>query len=77
MSINIQGSIISEMARSFDTDLISSAFWGQSFVTELTRISEHSAEKFHAKKASFSDNNSENGEPSNGVETPAQEQVAQ
>ncbi|RAK89492.1 alpha,alpha-trehalose-phosphate synthase 1 [Aspergillus costaricaensis CBS 115574] len=54
-----------------------SAFWGQSFVTELTRISEHSAEKFHAKKASFSDNNSENGERSNGVDTPDQEQVAQ
>jgi trehalose 6-phosphate synthase len=30
----------------------SSAFWGQSFVTELTRISAHSAEKFHSKKAS-------------------------
>jgi trehalose 6-phosphate synthase len=27
-----------------------SAFWGQSFVTELTRISAHSAEKFQSKK---------------------------
>lgn len=27
-----------------------SAFWGQSFVTELTRISAHSADKFQAKK---------------------------
>lgn len=28
-----------------------SAFWGQSFVTELTRISTHSAEKFQSKMA--------------------------
>lgn len=28
-----------------------SAFWGQSFVAELTRISAHSAEKFQSKMA--------------------------
>lgn len=31
------------------TNLLS-AFWGQSFVTELNRISAHSAEKFQSKK---------------------------
>lgn len=31
-----------------------SAFWGQSFVTELTRISAASAEKFHTKSSLIS-----------------------
>lgn len=35
----------------------SSAFWGQSFVTELTRISAHSADKFQSKKLAESDAN--------------------
>lgn len=42
---------------------IYSAFWGQSFVTELTRISAHSAEKFQAKKVAISDNNADNEIP--------------
>lgn len=36
--------------RGLKTDSNCSAFWGQSFVTELTRISSHSADKFQAKK---------------------------
>ncbi|KAJ6189752.1 hypothetical protein N7519_004660 [Penicillium mononematosum] len=34
-----------------------SAFWGQSFVTELTRISAHSVDKFQAKKLAEADSN--------------------
>lgn len=30
---------------------MSSAFWGQSFVTELNRISAHSAAKFQSRNA--------------------------
>ncbi|KAJ5138353.1 uncharacterized protein N7515_003201 [Penicillium bovifimosum] len=34
-----------------------SAFWGQSFVTELTRISAHAADKFQSKKLTVHANN--------------------
>ena len=33
-----------------------SAFWGQSFVTELNRISSHSADKFQSTKLAIADN---------------------
>lgn len=36
-----------------------SAFWGQSFVTELTRISAHSADKFQATKLALADNSTD------------------
>ncbi|KAJ5597394.1 Alpha-alpha-trehalose-phosphate synthase [Penicillium hordei] len=40
-----------------------SAFWGQSFVTELTRISARSAEKFQSKKLAEADSNETAGLP--------------
>lgn len=36
-----------------------SAFWGQSFVTELTRISANSADKFQAAKLAITDNSTD------------------
>jgi hypothetical protein len=53
MSTSIQGK---RLPYSFDGELpltYFSAFWGQSFVTELTRISTQSAEKFQSKRASL------------------------
>lgn len=47
--------------------IIPSAFWGQSFVTELNRISAHSAGKFEARKPAGEDG-PEAEKPSNGVE---------
>lgn len=50
----------------------SSAFWGQSFVTELTRIAAHSADKFQAKKLAVSSSEKSSSEN----ETPVPEKAA-
>lgn len=44
-----------------------SAFWGQSFVTELTRISSHSADKFQSKKLAIVDNAADNEVPTDNA----------
>lgn len=50
-----------------------SAFWGQSFVSELTRISTHSAEKFQSKMAMAA--SAHVGAHVNGAEIPNEGQL--
>lgn len=52
-----------------------SAFWGHSFVTELTRISAHSEQKFHKKAALAA--SSHVGEHLNGMSVEDKEKTSQ
>ncbi|GFF31018.1 alpha,alpha-trehalose-phosphate synthase [UDP-forming] 1 [Aspergillus udagawae] len=53
-----------------------SAFWGQSFVTELNRISAHSAGKFQSRKAKLPES-ADAEKPMNGSGEPDESQKAQ